>query len=100
MSHELKPIIVLPEQIIAAAQKIANQDDDAWQYTPEQYLNAVRSFLEASINNLVYDAEWHATKDLFDADKEFTFSLDFAPGFDIPEPPEWATDKSLQPAIQ
>lgn len=106
MTEQLKPIIIEPKQIIiepkqiiAAAQKIANHDDDAWQYTEAQYLAAVRSFLEAAINNLVYDADDYAAADYFEVGKEFQFSQDFATELVMPEPPEWERQE-VQPAIQ
>lgn len=88
----VQPITITPEQIIAAAQKIAAKDDSAWQYTPEKYLAAVRSYLEACINDIVYDADWHANKDNFDADEQHNFSVDFADELVMPEPPEWARE--------
>ena len=92
-SRVIEPIIITPEQIMAAAAKIAAQDGGAWEYTSEQYLMAVRSFLESSISDIVADADWHAST-VFSADKKYVPSFcDKASDFAVPEPPEWAHDE-------
>lgn len=91
-SRVIEPIIITPEQIMAAAAKIAAKDETAWEYTSEQYLKAVRSFLESSISDIVADADWHASTD-FSADKKYVPSFcDEASDFAVPPAPEWAHD--------
>ena len=98
-SRVIKPIIITPEQIMAAATKIAAKDETAWEFTSTQYLKAVRSFLESSIYDLLNDADWHANADNFAAEKfdgtrrtNRVSDLDESSDFDVPEPPEWAHD--------
>lgn len=72
MTHELKPITITPEQIIAAAQKIVNahaKDDEGWQYTEAQWLAAVEHYLRCKVNDLLIDADWLANKDRFDVER-------------------------------
>lgn len=60
MTHQLKPIIITPEQIIAAAQKIANDHDDAWQHSKDQWLTATEFFLRTAVNDLLASVDYHA----------------------------------------
>jgi len=99
-SRVIEPIIITPEQIMAAAAKIAAKDENAWEYTSTQYLEAVRSYLESCIYDIVNDADWHANKDNFSAAKyakslrtDKVSDLDEASDFAVPEPPEWAHDE-------
>lgn len=62
MSTELKPITITPERIIAAAQKIADSHDDAWEHTPEQYIAATEHWLRIKINELLSEAAHYASK--------------------------------------
>ena len=79
---------------MAAAAKIAAKDDNAWEYTSEQYLAAVRSFLEGSISDIVADADWHANQSNFSANKKYGASiLDEESDFAVPPAPEWAHDE-------
>jgi hypothetical protein len=96
IQHDIKPIIITPEQIIAAAQKIANEDDDAHSYTADQYVVAVRRYLESCVNDLLVDADWHANRDNFSATTIYdNWLVDEAEELAIPVP-EWATQPALQ----
>ena len=78
---------------MAAAAKIAAKDENAWEFTSEQYLAAVRSFLEGSISDIVSDADWHANKSAFSANKKHAMSfMGEASAFAVPPAPEWAHD--------
>lgn len=91
MIHQLKPITIPPSQIIAAAQSIAAKDENAWEFTPEQYLTAVRNYLECCISDIVSDADWWANKDNFSAAKKYTPShCEEAGELLMPPAPEWA----------
>lgn len=56
MTTELTPIIITPEQIIAAAQLIVDDHDDAWEHTADEYLAATEHWLRLTINNLLCEA--------------------------------------------
>lgn len=93
MNIELK-ITFTDKQIIAAAQKIAANDDSAWETTPEQYLTAVRNYLACCISDIVSDADWYANKDNFSVEKQYTPSFcDEADDLILPDTPEWAKER-------
>lgn len=105
MKHQLKSITITKEQIIAAAQLIINKTDEAWEYTEDQVLSAVETWLRCKVSDILADADWHANKDLFDihsAGKKYQPSfVEEADALVLPEPPEWAHDEIVQrPALQ
>lgn len=94
MAHAIKPITITPEQIIAAAQRIVNKDETAWESTPEEYLAAVRNYLECCISDILSDADWHANNDNFTVGKKYFPSfVEEANELGLPEPPEWAHEE-------
>ena len=92
MTHQLKPITITPEQMIAAAQKIVNSADDAWQYSEAQILQAVERWLMLSVSDLLTDADWYARTDGFTFDNTYSASSvpDEAKEVEIPPAPHWA----------
>lgn len=64
-TKETMQITITAEQIYAAAQKIANNIDNAWQYTEAQILAAVEHYLRVKVLDLLADVEMHAEDDLF-----------------------------------
>ena len=95
MNNHFEPIIITKEQIIAAAQLIANKDGNAWEYTPQQYVVAVEGYLHCLISDILNDADWHAGKDHFTAGKKYDPAFcDEATELVMPQPPEWAHDQA------
>jgi hypothetical protein len=64
-------ITITPEQIIAAAQKIANATDDAWEYSEADWLVAVEHYLRCMVNDVLADADWHAERDHFTVTRKY-----------------------------
>lgn len=118
MTKKLQPvaIIIHPSQIMAAAQKIADHSDYAWESTEEQWLAAVENYLRRKVNELLVDADWHATKDGITIDLQCdhptceaaplphsvyceqhgNLNATAATKFKLPEPPDWAHSEIVQ----
>jgi hypothetical protein len=115
MNFQLQPIIITPEQIIAAAQKIANQADDVWQNSEAEWLEAVEHYLRCKVNDILIDADWHANKDHFDVERTCdyptcyakpaphsvycsqhsdAYAPETASELVLPPAPEWALDRA------
>jgi len=95
MGTKIQPITITPEQIIAAAQLIANKDENAWDTTADDYLAAVRSYLECCFFDILADADWYANKDHFFASRKYTTPfVDSADELIMPPAPEWATEEA------
>lgn len=113
MNHQLKPITIPPEQIIAAAQKIADARDDAWEYTEEQWLAATEHWIRACVKDILVDADFNANK-IGGFEPDFTcdapnckraplanniycdyhsdWAIEDKTELVMPQPPEWAHD--------
>lgn len=124
MTHPvLKPmtITITPEMVMAAAQKIADKNDSAWQYSEAQILAAVEHYLRCKVKDVLVDADWHAINDRFDFDRTcdhptclakpaphglycsehslYSASPDEATEVIVPPAPQWATQE-IFPAVQ
>lgn len=121
MTYQLKPIVITPAQITAAAQAIANHSDDGSQYTEAQWLTAVEHYLRCKVNDILADPDWHAHHDHFNVERTCDYPTcqaspaahsivcvahagyctpDEASEFFVPPPPVWATEIAQRPELK